>query len=251
MENLLYERIANAFSSTRRRVNKYDSYMKSYSEILGPYLLDNKPVKLLEVGVQDGGSLEAWQALLGNDSIVVGLDLNPECKKLELDGFKIHIGDQSDSATWKSILAEHGTFDILIDDGSHIGFSQVATVLFGIHDIVRPGGVIIIEDTHASYMNNFTGRLTGRNFIDFANEVAGCIHSRSAALRCPDSMLSYITHDNIFRRHISSIHVYESIYAFKVEHNIPDSKYLRNPGSANDGSVIAGDARLNSKINIL
>ena len=41
------------------------------------------PVRLLEVGIQNGGSLEIYQAYLPEGSLIVGCDINPKCQTLQ------------------------------------------------------------------------------------------------------------------------------------------------------------------------
>ena len=58
-------------------------------------------------------------------------------------------GDQADAATLRE-CAEHGPFDLIVDDGSHFPEHQMLAfeTLFA---AVKPGGVFIIEDIETSY----------------------------------------------------------------------------------------------------
>jgi hypothetical protein len=51
------------------------------------------PIRLLEVGVENGGSLEVWRDVLPEGSEVVGIDVEPLCGEL---GLNVLIGDATD-----------------------------------------------------------------------------------------------------------------------------------------------------------
>jgi hypothetical protein len=224
--------VVSAFSSASMRTTKYDSYLTAYSELLAEYIdlaIRGNPVRLLEIGVLDGGSLQAWKSLFGPMSTIVGLDINPECRRLECESFEIRTGDQGDPATWQALQSEYGNFDIVIDDGSHIGFSQIQTVECSIKTVLSAGGLLVIEDTHTAFMPEFPGATVGRNFIDFLVEVVGCIHSRSCRLSSStSSLVSHIGEANIYKRKISNLSIYESIIAFHVASYLPDSVHYSN-----------------------
>ena len=90
----LHQLIEEAFTSSSRKTGKYDSYYLSYATSLEQFLTDKKrtgePIKLLEIGVMDGGSLEAWKKILGSNSMVYGLD-RIECKQLSCNDYSIFI----------------------------------------------------------------------------------------------------------------------------------------------------------------
>ena len=44
--------------------------------------------------------------------------------------------------------------DILLDDGGHIDYQQAVTLFENI-DNINDDGLIVIEDTHSSYMKEF------------------------------------------------------------------------------------------------
>ena len=72
---------------------KYPHYLEAYQERFEH--LRNEKIKILEIGVQGGGSLYTWRKFFPNAEIY-GVDLNPNCKVWEKHGCKIFIGDQSD-----------------------------------------------------------------------------------------------------------------------------------------------------------
>ena len=52
-----------------------------------------------------------------------------------------------------NFLEKIGKIDVLIDDGSHTNLQQVTTLMESIK-YIKSGGMIVIEDTHTSYMRD-------------------------------------------------------------------------------------------------
>lgn len=162
--------VAEAFASVDAW-QKVESYFEVYDRYFAP--LHGKPVKMLEIGVDRGGSIAAWKKYFGESELdYIGLDINPACSRFERKGVKIVIGDQMD----RSLLAEiarAGPYDIVIDDGGHLTGQQIVSFeqLFG---AVRDGGYYIVEDTHTSFWPTFHSNFTigstkiRGGFLDYA-----------------------------------------------------------------------------------
>jgi len=60
--------------------DKWSSYLPFYQKLLTPH--QNDPIRLLEIGVQNGGSLEDWSKYLPNAEAIIGCDINPKCGDL-------------------------------------------------------------------------------------------------------------------------------------------------------------------------
>jgi hypothetical protein len=45
------------------------------------YRNKNKPLTIMEIGVDRSGSLEIWKKYFSEDSKIHEVDINPECKK--------------------------------------------------------------------------------------------------------------------------------------------------------------------------
>ena len=99
--------------------------------------------RVLEIGVDHGGSLQLWKQVFPNAQIV-GLDTNPACKEYEEDRISVVTGDQADT----KMLVALGEFDVVIDDGSHNREHQSASfnALWGATRMVY-----LIEDCHGVY----------------------------------------------------------------------------------------------------
>jgi hypothetical protein len=100
-----------------RQIDKWAHYGRIYDFHLSHLWTSVK--RVLEIGVDHGGSLQLWAKYFPSAQIV-GLDINPDCKRFEEDRISIVIGDQTDT----KLLETLGDFDVVIDDGSHLKMDQ-------------------------------------------------------------------------------------------------------------------------------
>jgi hypothetical protein len=182
---------------------KIDSYFQVYEEIFSRYV--GKKITFVEVGILGGGSLQMWKEFFGDKARIIGIDMHPEAKKLEKDGFEIFIGSQSDENFWNNFYRKVGKIDILLDDGGHQNKQQILTLSKSINNI-NDGGLIVVEDTHTSYMKKF-GNPSKVSFISFAKHLIDKVNYRFL-----DSYKKKLKAE----RKIFSINFYESIVAFNI-----------------------------------
>lgn len=151
-------------------VHKWRSYLGKYDAHLSRFR--GKPARILELGVYRGGSLRLWRNYFGPEAIICGIDIDPNCAQYDGAAGKVRIGSQADCEFLKSVVAEMGGIDIVIDDGSHIAHHQRASfeTLFPMLD---PHGVYICEDTITSYFRGYFGGGFRRktNFIELAKRI--------------------------------------------------------------------------------
>jgi hypothetical protein len=69
------------------------------------------PLRLLDVGVENGGSLEIWGEILPEGSEVLGIDSDPACADL---GLPVIVGDVTDP-DWIKTALRGKWFDVVID----------------------------------------------------------------------------------------------------------------------------------------
>ena len=136
-----------------RPIAKWLNYFEIYERYLERYR--DKSINFLEIGVQGGGSLQMWKKYFGANSKIVGIDIDPNTK-FEEEQISVEIGNQSDTEFLKRVVEEHGPFDVIIDDGSHIQ-SDVLNSFFFLYPTLKRGGTYIIEDTHTAYFDVFQG----------------------------------------------------------------------------------------------
>lgn len=130
--------------------DKWESYLEYYDTLFAP--LRNRAISMLEIGVQNGGSLETWAEYFKSGERFIGCDINPKCYSLEYDDPRISvvIGDVTTSPVFQSIRAISQDFDIIIDDGSHVS-TDVLNAFVNYFPMVKPGGLYVVEDTHLLY----------------------------------------------------------------------------------------------------
>jgi hypothetical protein len=141
--------VAEVFFGHRGRViHKWVHFLEIYERFFAPYR--NTSVKMLEIGVFKGGSLEMWREYFGKAATIFGIDINPDCAGYVTAPNQVRIGSQDDPLFLEKVILEMGTPDIVLDDGSHIGQHQRKSfeVLF---PLLKPGGLYMIEDLHTSY----------------------------------------------------------------------------------------------------
>lgn len=150
-------------------MNKWVHYFDAYSEHFES--LRQTPVKLLEIGVSHGGSLELWRQYFGPSATIFGIDKNAACKNVAANYAEVRIGDQSDEEFLGRVVDEMDGLDLVIDDGSHVSRDQMTTfrVLF---ERLSEGGLYAIEDTHTSYWPSYGGGMGGKGSIISAVKTA-------------------------------------------------------------------------------
>ena len=138
--------------------DKWALYLREYERIFAPYR--SLLVSILEIGVQNGGSLEVWAEYFANASTIVGCDINPKCSNLVYESPKVSIviGDVKNQATQAQIKEYSEYFDIVMDDGSHKS-SDIIQTFCELFPRVKDGGIYIVEDLHASYWRDYGGGL--------------------------------------------------------------------------------------------
>jgi hypothetical protein len=134
-------------AKTGKVSDKWSSYLDFYEEVFASKRLDN--IELLEIGVQNGGSLETWAQYFPNAQRIIGVDVDPLCGELTYDDPRIQVlvcpGQKLDIA---------GQFDIIIDDGSHTSDDMIAQ-FEKLWPQVKTGGLYIVEDFHTMWMQGY------------------------------------------------------------------------------------------------
>lgn len=141
------------FGHSGRLIDKWVHYLDLYDRHFSPF---RGPVKMLEIGVFEGGSLELWRKYFGPDATIYGIDINPACAGRVDSPNQVRIGSQDDQEFLRSVVDEMGGLDIVLDDGSHVAKHQLASfrTLF---PLLRYGGIYAIEDLHTAYWNQYGG----------------------------------------------------------------------------------------------
>lgn len=206
------------FGPKTRLVDKWLHYLDVYERHFAAYR--STELKMLEIGVFRGGSLEMWNSYFGPASTIFGIDIDDRCKSYETPNTQVRIGSQDDPVFLRSVIAELGAPDIILDDGSHIAKHQEVSfdVLF---PLLKEGGLYVIEDLHTAYWPAWGGghrrRGTG---IELVKAMIDDMHAwyHDAPTRTPA------------KSEIGAIHVYDSmVFIEKRKRERP--AYIRIPAS--------------------
>jgi 23S rRNA U2552 (ribose-2'-O)-methylase RlmE/FtsJ len=153
-------------SGTSKSLMKWDHYFEIYERHFQKFV--GTSVKILEIGVQDGGSLQMWKEYFGKQSTIIGIDINP-IYKFEEEQICVEIGNQTDINFLHNIIEKYGNFDIIIDDGSHNQLDILKSFSF-LYPKLNDNGVYLVEDLHTSYWKDYGGGITSPfNFVSIAS----------------------------------------------------------------------------------
>jgi hypothetical protein len=199
------------FKKSHRKIHKILHYFEIYEKYFSGYL--GRPIRMLEIGVWNGGSAQMWKDYFADGSQIVGIDIDSRCKQFEEDGIAICIGSQADPDFLRRVNEEYGPFDIILDDGSHINEHQIITFecLF---PLLVDGGIYMCEDTHTSYWKDYGGGLYDPNsFIEYSKYLIdvvnyGNIDIVGRGCQTEDRNLIKLKQ---FKGMIKAIHFYDSV----------------------------------------
>jgi len=193
-----------AYMNSPYKSVKYNTYFHVYDLLLGH--LYGKNITFIEIGVLNGGSLFMWKELFGPNSRIIGIDLNPEANRWKEHEFEIYIGDQANPDFWLETLEKIGLFDVMLDGGGHMYNQQIITAAHAFMN-VKDQGIVIVEDTHTSYMGGFGSKKN--SFLEYSFEIVNRINNRSGAIKNARGR----------EKNVFSIQFFESIVAFNIDRN--------------------------------
>jgi len=155
--------------------HKWWHYFEVYDQLFSG--LRDTPIRFLEVGVYQGGSLACWREYFHPDSVIVGVDIDPDCAKFEDASSNVHvrIGDQSDTQFLSDLFQEFGPFDAILDDGSHICSDMIKTFEYAFLNGLADQGVYIAEDTHSNFWRGY--RDQKYSFVDLCKDLVDFSHA--------------------------------------------------------------------------
>lgn len=187
------------WNSASRYTSKWSQYPEIYEFWFSKFR--NESPLVVEVGVDNGGSIETWKKYFGEGSHIVGIDKRMKISHIE--GCELVLGDQGDSNFWESFVNQYPNINVFIDDGSHFPEHQSLT-FYKVFPHMADGGIYLCEDTHSNYMDLFGGRY-GRD--DFIGSMKDCIDILHTDHRTDPYAPKY----SEWTRHIKSLHFYDSV----------------------------------------
>lgn len=185
-------------------MHKWEHYFPVYERYFSRWR--NKTCLFIEIGVSKGGSLQVWKEFFGPFATIVGVDIDPKCAAIGIEGVNIRIGDQSDLNFLSKIVDEFGAPDIVIDDGSH-QMAHLGVTFEFLYPKLSKNGIYLVEDLHTCYWEEYGGGVgKEKNFLNQAKHLVdalNAVHSRGAIS------------ETFFSKNTLGIHFYDSIAVFE------------------------------------
>ena len=169
----------------------HHGYTRFYAPLFEP--LRAKRLRLVEIGVEEGRSMKAWQLFFPNASHIYGIGFGNfqaagsgprECfadvhtRAATGVPCALYQGDQSSQAFLdKFVQSTGGNLDVVIDDGSHVPSHQRLT-FERLFPAVAPGGLYAIEDIETSYWTRMNRPMYG---YSLKNETSIVEHFKAVA----------------------------------------------------------------------
>jgi hypothetical protein len=204
--------------------------------------LRDRAVRLLEIGVGGvefakvgGASLAMWADYFPNGRIL-GIDLFP--KEMTF-GPRISVerGSQDDAAFLTRMSAEHGPFDIVIDDGSHYP-AQVSASFDTLFPLLADGGLYVIEDVQTTFWPEFGGSLDGGDTMRLAQTILKHLNHAEIQIVQPDRPVPDVA------RSIRSFRAWHNLFVVEKGDNTEPSNFdlrLDNDHAARALRTIRGE----------
>lgn len=195
---------SDVHNNHKRLIHKWKHYFPIYERHFKDFV--DKPVTFIEIGCGQGGSLQMWKQYFGPHARIVGIDINPKCKRFAEDQIEIHIGDQQDAAFLQRVIDQVGIPDIVLDDGSHVMSHIVATFNF-LYPRMLKNGVYLVEDLHTAYWEEYEGGLRKpANFIEICKNLIDELNADHSRGALPPTE---------FTKSTTGMHFYDSVVVFE------------------------------------
>ena len=116
----------------------------------------DKEIKILELGVLKGGSVNLWHDYFPKGKIV-GIDLELPQNFQDKDRIRLFKGSQADINFLSDVAQKNAPegFDIIIDDASHIGELTKIGFWHLFENHLKQGGLYVIEDWGTGYFEDW------------------------------------------------------------------------------------------------
>lgn len=218
-----------AWDEHARLVHKETVLLKTYHRYLQK--LRGRQVRVLELGIQSGGSLEMWLNYFGEGAHAYGCDIEPRVKEYASERVTVFVGDMGDPRFLHRVRTSiPQPIDFVLDDASHISWHQKLAFEM-IFPYVNPdGGVYMVEDLQKNYAAQSpwnAGLHSEGSFVAFAKKKIDELHGK---IICQERNVPQAhckeAHTN-FTRTTTGIHVHQNIIVFEKSPN-PDSMQFKS-----------------------
>jgi predicted O-methyltransferase YrrM len=193
--------------------DKARSYTQTYHRWLAP--VRERRLRMLEIGVYNGGSLRMWRDYLPN-AVLHAIDIEPRTLAYqdEVPNSQVRLVDQGDPAALDRFVAElGGNYDFVLDDGGHTMLQQIVSfeVLW---PHIMPGGIYAIEDFATSYFVEYGGKELRQpdTAVDYVKDLVDAVQ-RGHVLSPPQGVRSAVSAIALakLRRDVASLHIHPGL----------------------------------------
>jgi glycosyltransferase involved in cell wall biosynthesis len=226
--------------------DKWSIYLAEYDRIFSSFR--DGPVRFLEIGIQNGGSLDIWSEFFPRASKIIGCDINPDCAKLVYADSRISVvvGDANTDDVEARISAISPEFDLIVDDGSHTS-GDIVRSFARYFPRLADGGLFVAEDLHCSYWSAYEGGLFHpASSISFFKRLADIISHEhwGVPVRRKDVLVSFMRKydfdiDENLLSHIHSIEFANSLCIIRKAQPVQNELGTRFIAGTDD-SIVAG-----------
>lgn len=211
--------------ATRTKTDKFRDGAHHYTPIYHRYFahLRDKDFRFLEIGYGGWSEKNGYnEPLLGGESARMWAEYFPNAEIIVIDNLPKRVTDtgyhflQIDQTDREAITAL-GSFDIIIDDGSHRSDDVINTFNW-MFPLMNDGGIYVIEDTQTSFWEELSPIRRATDHFKRLTDGLNYREIRWKGKYTPD----------YFDKHIFSIHFYHNlIFVFKGDNTEP-SNTVRN-----------------------
>src|SRR4051812_18958214 len=131
-----------------------NGYLKYYDPVFAE--LVPRELRLLEIGIHEGGSLRLWRDYFPKGRIT-GIDLRVPPGLEGEERIAAFAGDQADTSFLSHVARNSAPegFDVIIDDACHLGAPTKAAFWHLFERHLKPGGLYVIEDWGTGYWDDW------------------------------------------------------------------------------------------------
>lgn len=166
----LPKRIGNYAERNLLISGEYDWLLSAYRDL---------PLRILQIGVQDGEELEGYGAYFGNASSILGCSTDTVFvgEKFQTSNITILVGDVNSNKTYRNIVDFVERVDLVVDDGTRLD-NEIIYSFSRYFPLLSDGGIYFIGG--GGYCHSEDAKRTNRNpdavvsFFQELLQILGC-----------------------------------------------------------------------------